>query len=122
MLEREPGTKITIFERRGSATPAAIELEGGAIFIEVIPGQGRTQIRTPHAIAAVRGTTYVVDVGPASTSVFVIKGSVTVRKADDPATVTLGPGQGVDVEPKKSVNVKTWGGKRVSALLARFGR
>jgi ferric-dicitrate binding protein FerR (iron transport regulator) len=122
VLERETGTKITILERRGSAPPAAIELESGAIFIEVLPGNRRTQIRTPHAIAAVRGTTYVVDAGTTSTSIFVIKGAVSVRKTDNPSTVTLGPGQGVDVEPEVPLNVKTWGAKRVSALLARFGR
>jgi ferric-dicitrate binding protein FerR (iron transport regulator) len=122
ILEREPGTHVTIFERRGSAPPEAIMLENGAIFIEVLPGSQPTQIRTPHAIAAVRGTTYVVDAGTTSTSVFVIKGAVAVSKPDSASTVTLGPGQGVDVEPKTRLNVKRWSADRVSRLLARFGR
>ncbi len=122
VVEREAGTKITIVERQSNAPPEAIELESGAIFIEVVSGSRGTQIRTPHAIAAVRGTTYVVDAGLTSTSIFVVKGAVEVRKTNNPSTVTLGPGQGVDVDPETPLDVKTWGANRVSALLARFGR
>jgi ferric-dicitrate binding protein FerR (iron transport regulator) len=122
LLEREPGTDITIFERRGSAPPKTIMLENGAILIEVRHGSKPTQIRTPHAIAAVRGTTYVVDASATSTSVFVIKGTVTVRKSNNASTVTLGPGQGVDVKPTTPLQVNRWGANRVTTLLARFGR
>jgi ferric-dicitrate binding protein FerR (iron transport regulator) len=121
-LEREAGTDITIFERAGDAPPRAIELQNGAIFIEVTPGSAPTQIRTPHAIAAVRGTTYVVDASDASTSVFVLEGRVQVRKTNDASTVTLGPGEGVDVAADAALRVVSWGAARVAALLARFGR
>lgn len=122
VFEREPGTDVTIVERRGSASPKEIILENGAIFIKVLPGSQPTQIRTPHAIAAVRGTTYVVDAGAFSTSVFVIEGAVVVSKPDSAPGVTLGPGQGVDVEPTAPLNVNRWSAERVSSLLARFGR
>jgi hypothetical protein len=122
LMEREPGTDVTIFERRGSAPPETIMLENGAIFVEVRPGSQPTKIRTPHAIAAVRGTTYVVDASTTSTSVFVIKGTVTVRKPNNASTVTLGPGQGVDVKPTTPLKVNRWGANRVTTLLARFGR
>jgi len=122
VLEREPGTDVTIFERGGGAEPKVIMLKNGAILIEVLPGSTPTQIRTPHAIAAVRGTIYVVDAGTDSTSVFVIKGAVAVSKPDHGSTVTLGPGQGVDVKPTAPLTVKRWGAGRVSLLLARFGR
>jgi ferric-dicitrate binding protein FerR (iron transport regulator) len=121
-LEREAGTQVTIFERAGDAPPRAIELENGAIFINVAPGSAPTQIRTPHAIAAVRGTTYVVDASTASTSVFVLEGRVQVRKTNDASTVTLGPGEGVDVAADTTLSVVSWGAARVAALLARFGR
>lgn len=122
VLEREPGTDVTIVKRRGSASPKEIMLENGAIFIKVLPGSQPPQIRTPHAIAAVRGTTYVVDAGVSSTSVLVIEGAVVVRKPDSASSVTLGPGQGVDVESTTPLNVSRWSADRVSALLARFGR
>lgn len=122
VVEREVGTKITIVERQSNALPEAIELESGAIFIDVVSGSRGTQIRTPHAIAAVRGTTYVVDAGVGSTSIFVVEGAVEVRKANNPSTVTLGPGEGVDVNPEFPIDLKTWGANRVSELLARFGR
>lgn len=121
-LERVPGSEITIFERSGDGPPRVIELDNGAIFIEVLPGSQPTQIRTPHAIAAVRGTTYVVDAREASTSVFVIEGSVEVSKSGAASTVSLGPGQGVDVDAVKPLELKDWDPKRVSALLSLFGR
>lgn len=122
VLEREPGSDVKIFEREGDAPPEAILLENGAIFIEVLPGSKPTQIRTPHAIAAVRGTTYVVDAGATSTSVFVVKGAVTVTKPNNASSVTLGAGEGVDVDPTSRLTVNRWGAERVSQLLARFGR
>lgn len=121
-VEREAGTEVTIVERGRSDLPQAIELKNGAIFIEVAPGSAPTQIRTPHAIAAVRGTTYVVDAGEEMTSVFVLEGRVTVSKANDASTVNLGAGEGVDVSAAAALSAKTWGDDRVSDLLARFGR
>lgn len=121
-FEREPQAELRIIERAGPQPPRAIEVQNGAILIEVEPGSAPTQIRTPHAIAAVRGTTYVVDAGDAETSVFVIEGAVTVRKTTDASTVTLGPGEGVDVRPDAPLAVVEWGDARVADLLARFGR
>ena len=121
-LERTPGSEITIIKGQKNAAPRAIELNNGAIFIDVVPGSTPTQIRTPHAIAAVRGTTYVVDAGQNSTSVFVIKGSVNVSKQGSATSVDLGPGEGVDVENDAPLTVKTWPENRVSELLSRFGR
>ncbi|WP_244614943.1 FecR family protein [Pukyongiella litopenaei] len=123
IVEREPGTSMTIDERAGAAPPRAIEIEGGAILIDVQPGTAPTQIRTPHAIAAVRGTTYVVDAGAQRTSVFVIAGRVEVRKLDDGSdTVQLRPGQGTDVTATDRLEVKRWDADRAARLLARFGR
>ncbi len=122
LLEREPGTDVTIHARQGGAPPETIMLENGAILIDVRPSSQPTQIRTPHAIAAVRGTIYVVDASATETSVFVIRGAVSVRKPNDASTVTLGPGQGIDVKPTIPLKVNRWGASRVSALLARFGR
>lgn len=121
-FEREPQAALRILERAGPQPPRTIEVQNGAILIEVEPGSRPTQIRTPHAIAAVRGTTYVVDAGAAETSIFVIEGSVQVRKTTDASTVSLDPGEGVDVRPGAPLEVARWGAERAAALLARFGR
>lgn len=121
-MERESGTDITILESSGDVAPRTIELKNGGILIEVTPGSAPTQIRTPHAIAAVRGTIYVVDAMENSTSVFVLKGSVAVNRIADAATVTLGAGQGIDVGDGFAFTVTEWPADRAAALLARFGR
>ena len=50
--------------------PKSVQLDSGALMIEFKPSEGRRnfQIRTPHAIAAVRGTTWAVEVEPDKTS------------------------------------------------------
>ena len=122
-VEREKQAGVTIVSRPGNAPPRAIELEGGAILLDVLPGSPSIQIRTPHAIAAVRGTTYVVDAEAEKTSVFVIEGEVEVRKTGDDGTiVTLGPGEGADVSAEEPLTTARWSAARVAALLARFGR
>lgn len=123
VFERETTAQITVFDRAGDAPPRAIEIEGGAILIDVVPGAQPTQIRTPHAIAAVRGTTYVVQVSATGTSVFVIEGTVEVRKRDDDAQlVQLGAGQGVEVSADEPLDVTQWEPARAARLLTRFGR
>ena len=121
-FEREPNAALRIFRRTANPVPRRVDVEGGAILIDVTPGSAPTQIRTPHAIASVRGTTYVVDAGAEQTSVFVLDGLVAVRKPEDAATVNLRAGEGVDVAPGTPLEVRTWGAARVAALIARFGR
>ncbi|WP_300037727.1 FecR family protein [uncultured Roseobacter sp.] len=123
VLEKAPGSELTLVPRPGDAPPRTLELLDGAILIEVEPGTRPTQIRTPNAIAAVRGTTYVVEVTAAQTSVFVIDGEVSVRRVSDAArTVRLRAGQGVDVSDSRFTDALRWPDRRVRALLSRFGR
>ena len=78
---------------------------------------------TPQAIAAVRGTKWAVDVGSGKTSVFVVSGSVGVRRPSTGGEVVLRHGDGVDVERGNTpLQVKHWGAPRVAALMARFGQ
>lgn len=121
-LEREPAAGLRIVERSNNAAPRVIEVDGGAILIEVKPGSAPTEIRTPHAIATVRGTTYVVDAGTDESSIFVLKGAVAVQRVNDASSVVLGPGEGADVMPGSQVVTNTWSKARADALLARFGR
>jgi hypothetical protein len=109
----------------GSAPPNAIQLDSGALMIEFHPSKGRRhfQILTPNAIAAVRGTRWVVEVAPARTSTFVIAGTVAVSRPHGEQTVLLRPGEGADVTPDGTpIVVKRWAAPRVQALLARFGQ
>ena len=103
----------------------AAEVTERGILVELPPGRGRVrfQIRTPHAIASVRGTVWATDVSAARTSVFVQRGAVGVAPQASRRSVVLNPGEGVDVEAGTAVpEVKRWGPQRAAALLARFGR
>lgn len=120
-ISAEKGGDYRVIERGGR--PAAVELKGKAILIEVPPGRRNGfQILTPHAIASVRGTTWAVDVAGAKTSVFVRSGRVGVTRPGDRAGVVLGPGDGIDVGPTGPLTVTTWSRERGLHLLARFGR
>lgn len=121
-IEREPVANLRIVERANDPAPRTVEVQGGAILITVTPGSARTQVRTPHAIASVRGTTYVVDASTNQTSVFVLEGIVDVKSTNDASSVTLAPGEGVDVSDEGTLTVQIWSAERADALLARFGR
>jgi len=85
-------------------------------------GGNRFQVITPQAIAAVRGTRWAVDAADAKTSVFVVEGRVAVGRRKGSHSVTLGPGEGVDVEAAGPLTIKRWPAARVQALMARLGR
>src|SRR5262249_31610924 len=74
------------------------------------------QIETPDAIAAVRGTTWAVEVTPAQTNTFVVTGAVAVTRVTRSNTVVLADGEGVDVAPGTGpLKVTRWGEPRVRA-------
>ncbi len=112
-------------EQDGDATttPQAIQLNSNAVLISLPTGQGPFQIMTPHAIASVRGTTYVVDVTGEKTAVFVVEGVVAVTKDDEDKSVDLKAGEGVTIsDDNPLLEVKTWPQEKVAALMARFAR
>jgi hypothetical protein len=86
-------------------------------------GQRNFQILTPHAIAAVRGTIWAVEVTAAQSSTLAVSGAVEVTRLNGTRGVILQAGEGADVTPGSGpITVKRWGEKRVQALLARFAR
>jgi ferric-dicitrate binding protein FerR (iron transport regulator) len=105
--------------------PKTVQLDDGALLLEFHPSPEHStfQILTPHAIIAVRGTKWAVDVTSERTSVFVIAGSVKVSRLEAPSSVILKPGEGADVVKGDAAPlvVKRWPEKRVRALLSRFG-
>ncbi|MEO9528876.1 FecR domain-containing protein [Roseibium sp.] len=121
-LEAEAATALGITERTADERPTDAELSSDGLYVEVTPGSGPFQIRTPHAIAAVRGTVYVVDVTTTMTAVFVRRGEVSVSHAGSSEEVVLTPGLGVDVVPGEPLVTRRWPAERVENLLQRFGR
>ena len=102
-----------------------VRLDSGALLIEFSSSdrQKQFQILTPHAIAAVRGTKWAVEVVPERTSTLVISGTVEVKRPARRRGVLLRAGEGTDVSARGGrLIVKHWAKKRVDALLARFGQ
>lgn len=123
VIRSAPGTSYSPVPQ-GGEQPSEVQLDSGALLVEFHPSPHHPtfQILTPHAIAAVRGTRWAVEVGADKTSTFVISGIVAVSRRSEPATVLLRRGQGVDVSPgMEPLAVKRWKPERVKTLLARFG-
>jgi hypothetical protein len=121
----ERGARFQLIDRNGDGRVDGAKLDSKAILLDVDSArvEGGFQVATPQAIAAVRGTRWAVDTGSGKTSVLVLRGSVSVRRPAGQAAVTLGPGQGVDVESGSApLVVKVWGAPRVAALMARLGQ
>ncbi|KQT54668.1 hypothetical protein ASG43_03565 [Aureimonas sp. Leaf454] len=121
VIEAEASAELRIAAPASDGLPDSVDLTGKAALVD-LPVRRDFQIRTPHAIAAVRGTLYAVDVADGSTSVFVVRGRVEVSETDGAGSVALGPGEGVDVAPGKALVVRRWPEPRVRGLLSRFGR
>jgi ferric-dicitrate binding protein FerR (iron transport regulator) len=118
-IEAERDAKYRVVDKN------KVEVSAGAVLIDVPPGRrGGFQVLTPHAIASVRGTRYVVDakVQKEETDVFVARGNVGVRNRSTSESTTLGPGEGSDVVPGKPLDAHVWAAERVQKLMARFGR
>ncbi|POF31671.1 FecR family protein [Roseibium marinum] len=122
VFEAEAAAEIAVENSPGQDRPAAVQLTEDAVLIEVEPDSGPFQILTPHAIAAVRGTIFVVDVTREMTSVFVVRGKVAVSRPDGSDLVTLSDGEGVEVTEDNPLIAKQWPQEKAERLLARFAR
>lgn len=121
-LSAENASTYRLIDRNRDGRPEAADLNGRGLLVDAPPRQGSFQVRTPHAIASVRGTTWAVDVTPGRTSVFVQAGEVSVSRLSGPGVV-LRAGDGVDVDAGTApLEVKRWSRERAAGLLARFGR
>ena len=121
----EGGSRFTLVDHDRNGIVDAVRLRRKALLLNAPAGSipDGFAVVTPQAIAAARGTKWVVDVGQGKTSVFVLRGRVAVNRPASSAGVVLAPGEGVDVAAGTGpLTVKRWPAKRVSALLARFGQ
>ena len=124
-VEATAGADYTLVDHDRDTVPDSVTLRAGAVLVHAPARAGGRAftVQTPQAIAAVRGTDWAVDVGGAKTSVFVVSGRVAVQRTGNARAVTLGPGDGVDVEAGgRPLQVKRWSAERAAALLARFGQ
>lgn len=111
--------------QHGQQAPTGVRLDSGALMIEFTPSerQKNFQIQTPHAIAAVRGTKWAVEVERGRTSTLVLSGTVAVTSPRATRSAMLHAGEGADVfAGTRRIVVKRWAQKRVDALLARFSQ
>ncbi|WFU03485.1 FecR domain-containing protein [Rhizobium sp. CB3171] len=132
-LNCEPGLSITIergasyrlADRNRDGQVDAVVLNSKAALVDVDNSRikGGFEVVTPQAIAAVRGTRWAVDAGRGKTSVLVLRGRVAVNKVSTGQGVTLGRGQGVDVDRSRGpLRVTNWKQPRISALMGRLGQ
>lgn len=123
VIEMDTAAQLGLTNTDDTSPPSSVRVNKGSVLIDIDPGSAAPQIRSAHAVAAVRGTVFVFDVTDTKTSVFVIEGVVNVRKEGAVfGSVDLGAGQGVDVSPDAPLELQTWGEDRVRGLLSRFGR
>ena len=122
-ITSENSSAVEIGPAKGNPSPGVTVTQGGVLF-EVRPEGDRNdfQIKTPHAIIAVRGTTWAVDVQPDKTEVLVVAGSVAVEGTSGQGSVVLSAGEGVDVPASGPLRAGPWTPERSRALLSRLGR
>ena len=97
--------RVTQIAEPGRGSTRLTVLAGAArLVVKPAPGKAIVETWTPTAIAAVRGTEYIVEVTPDATAVLVVEGTVAVSnwRPDVRGTVILRPGQGTTVRTDRA--------------------
>ena len=117
--------RIGDYQGAGNNFTTRLTMEGGtlrALYNKTV-AQGRFEVETETAVAAVRGTDWLVEVTQARTSVALVQGEVTVSGKGSAAASTVvlrSPGDGTDVAANTAPTpVARWGAPRFATLLAR---
>lgn len=117
--------RVAEYESKAVDRKTRVSLISGVLRLVVakITPAGSFEVETETAIAAVRGTDWVIEATAENTAVAVIAGVVAVSNRDGPvqATVVLDrPGQGTDVRRNSPPTpVKQWGAERFANTVAR---
>jgi len=113
-------TQIADPAQPGSQNSRLTVLAGVARFrVRAAPSRAVVETWTPTAVAAVRGTEYIVEVTAAGTAVLVIDGAVAVSnyRPDVRGTVVLRAGEGTSVAPDRPPQPPArWGAARRRAV------
>ena len=103
----------------GTAARVSVATGVARLVAQHVPGRAHAEAVTPTAVAAVRGTEWLLDVSGRGTGVLVVAGQVVVSNArrEIKGTVVLKPGEGTDVAPGKAPTPPaTWSAGRRDAL------
>ena len=117
--------RIGQYERAPGNVKARLALVSGALRLLVarIGRGGHFEVETETAIAAVRGTDWLIEASPERTSVALLNGKVAVSGRDArtaPAVILQRPGHGTDVRRDQAPTPPVpWGARRLADLLAR---
>jgi hypothetical protein len=117
--------RIADYDTSGGAPKARVGIVSGVLrlLVNKIAPVGKFEVESETAVAAVRGTDWVIEATPDRTSVAIVNGivAVTGRGAQPSATVVLdAPGQGTDVRRGSAPTpAARWGAQRFSETLAR---
>ena len=117
--------RLEVYRATTNAFTTRLHLVSGVLRLLVakVTAVGQFEIETETAIAAVRGTDWLIDATAEQTSVAIISGrvAVTARDVTSAATVVLdGPGLGTDVRRgMPPTGPVTWGAARFAKTLAR---
>jgi len=115
---------IRRYEHKAGKVKAKLALVSGALRLLVasVAPDGSFEVESETAVAAVRGTEWLMEATPEQTAVALMSGTVAVASRDRPETsvVLQSPGEGTDVRrgspPAPPV---TWGARRFADVLAR---
>lgn len=134
-VEGAPGARFQPVNRDSDPLPEAVEVEEGRILARVHgrnpatsvgtqrPPPFEFQIRTPHAVASVRGTVWAVGVEGARTSIYVKDGSVRIERTLDDNAATMVCNEGVDIAAGERGELvpHEWARSRSDLFLEPFG-
>lgn len=116
------GTEVNLETLVGRGDSIVVQLVEGILGL-LAPADGwrRFEVRTPVAIASVRGTEWLVEHGAEGSAVFVRAGRVVVRPRAG-GGASLGPGEGITIAADGSPGeVKAWGPPRIARSTAALG-
>ncbi len=90
--------------------------------VELLASPAALEMHTNTAVISARGTEWIAEAQRAATAIVALDGAVAVQTVDPavPGAVTLGPGEGVTVEPGAPPPAPTvWGDARRNAFIER---
>ncbi len=109
-IDLGPNTQIQIFDRPGRMPFTTVKEYFGTVAVEAEVKQVRHfAVETPHLVAVVKGTRFVVTAGKTSSEVSVNRGSVAVEANETRSNVLLAVGQSVEVGLHKAMQVSGGG-------------